>query len=531
MKSKKTLPFVLAAFVLYFQTAAAVHLGPDPPDNIALTPDVRSIALEWDRVVDADYYLVYWGITEDADQGPIEVRNQTDYVKENLDPDTQYYFSVSSVDSQGLEGESSDSIRSRTRPLPPVPPDNFWITAVSDITETSVRLRWDPPAEGTVDVYRIRYGVSSGEYEFRKEAGASAEIALIEGLNANSRYFFNIQSVSKSNDDVSDESEPAGEIIVDTLPDENLPPDVPREISALLTGDREVTVSVDPGNENMVDYAGVIIRYGQTPGELNRSVDAGRDATHVFEDFPLNTTWFFSAVAYDRERGSGRNKSNPTEEISVQVEGMATHTDHFDDFGSGCFIGSLTGREKNREPAYDVTADSNKIGISGGYYLPAESAFDDFYGSSNYPVFLFYEKGLSRHLSIDFKAGYMRSSGKLRTDPSGAPTNVDATFTMIPTSASVNFRFPVFPHVWAFAGIGPDYWYIRETSDLDTRDDTGKWVGGYHGRAGLWLYNTDVAYRHWGMLIETRYSVVDRFGKNDFDPGGWLFLIGGFYSF
>jgi hypothetical protein len=503
--------------------------GLDAPQNIFLAPNTHSITIEWDGVTGTDFYTVYWGTTANLAHEPVDVRGRERHTLSNLRPDTLYFFALSASTNFGQEGVRSATESVRTLPVPPSAPVNFWITDIESITETSVGLVWETPVSSDIDVYRIYYGTVSDQYDRQVEVDGAANNVTVDGLLPNTRYYFNIISIIETSDGLAEESGKAGELIIDTLPD-NMPPDTPEQISGLLTNDREITISITAGNRRMADFSGVVIRYGQTPGMPDHSFDIGTQTRHVFTGLPIQTTWHFEAVAYDH----AGNTSPPTEEISISVDNLESYTDQFEDFKSGCFIRSLGSLgslgETDRKPAYDVNQNKNKIGISGGYYRPSESDFKDFYGRDNYPVFLFYERSLHRYFAIDFKAGYMRSTGKLRAE-SGAMTGLDATFTIVPTSASINFRFPLGSYVWGFAGVGPDYWYVRETSDLAEYDDISKWVGGYHGRAGIWLYNMDSRYSRWGMLFETQYSVVDRFGNNDLDLGGFLFLIGAFYSF
>lgn len=533
IRIRKTFWLIVCLVFAGAWTTTASLSSPDPPENIRLEADINSVTVTWDRVPAAERYYIYWAFsgnrfTEDNRVG-IDDQDQTEYTVEGLEPDTEYDFAMSSGSDHLQEGDLSDppeTIRTLPEERAPEPPENFWRAPQEDWrTETSVRLVWDESPDSDVDEYRIYYGTSSGAYGDPIRVYGDETAVEITDLDSDARHYFNITAMAFVNDE-EEESAKAGEIIVDTLPD-NTPPDAPSGIRAILSDEKEITVTVTPGNENMTDYAGVIIRYGETPGALDDEADTGRSAVLILEDRPLYSTWYFSAVAYD-ETG---NESDPTSEIAITVEEMASFTDRFDDFSSGCFVGSISGSREIRREDYDVTEHRNKAGISGGYLIPAESDFDDHYGTDNYPVFLFYERGLHRYFTADFNAGFMRSSGTLRTAATGSPTGVDATYTMVPVTASLNARFPILPYIWGFVGAGPDYWYIRETSDLDTRDDTSKWIGGYHGRAGLWLYNTDIRYRRWGMMLETRYSVIDRFGKNDVDLGGWMFLIGGFYSF
>jgi hypothetical protein len=61
--------------------------------------------------------------------------------------------------------------------------------------------------------------------------------------------------------------------------------------------------------------------------------------------------------------------------------------------------------------------------------------------------------------------------------------------------------------------------------------EISEWVGGYHGTAGLRFYSADEKYSGIGLLLESSYSQVDRFGANQIDIGGWFFKVGFFKQF
>jgi len=69
------------------------------------------------------------------------------------------------------------------------------------------------------------------------------------------------------------------------------------------------------------------------------------------------------------------------------------------------------------------------------------------------------------------------------------------------------------------------------SAPLNIPTEIEEWVGGFHGKAGLKLYNTDADYKGTGVVLEGSYSQIDRFGDNDTDIGGWTFKFGFFYQF
>lgn len=88
------------------------------------------------------------------------------------------------------------------------------------------------------------------------------------------------------------------------------------------------------------------------------------------------------------------------------------------------------------------------------------------------------------------------------------------------------------PYVVGYIAAGPDYWYCKEETDAESEHPKiEEWVGGFHGKVGVRLYNTDEGFKGTGALIESSYSQLDRFGDNKIDIGGWAFKFGIFYHF
>lgn len=506
------------ASIISVMLISTVCVAADVPTNVQLTADMDSITVTWTGDSEADSFNVYWGTESnqlDNKQNVLDTGDDTHTIT-GLDSKTTYFVAVSSIDN-GLESSQSTarSVTTEGDTEAPATPTGLDVTAPDDITATSVSLEWNENTEDDFASYTLYYRTAANTVT---NLSVDAETRTVTGLSAATRYFFSI--TAKDND--GNESVKSPELIVDTLVDV-LPPFPPESVSAALSDSMTVTVKIQSGNTNMADFTGHILYYGQSPEQLDNQIDIGTALTHDFVGLPENTTWYFSATAYDF---SG-NESTRAEVASVIIEETETFLNRSDDeIDGGCFIGSLLKPE-----IYDVTENRNKIGISSGYYHPAESDFEDFYDHETYPVFLFYERGLFRYLSVDLKAGFLKESGNLRT-VSGAPTEIDSDLTLVPVSASLNLNFPIIPYVWGFVGIGPDYWYYEEETDASGVDnDSSDWVGGYHGRTGLWLYNRDPDFKNWGGLIEVDYSRIDRFGDNKTDIGGWLFLLGLFYSF
>ncbi len=529
----------MIACIVFFMAFMALPSGicqtpPDIPSIEDTKAGSDSITITWTDVSDADIYNIWGGTESDSLSLWKEVADinspegtQSTTIEKDIEPGTTYHIAVSAVDERtdgDIESDRSptETVETKSDTQTPSTPTGFSVTDIDAVTETSVPLQWDENTESDLVSYKIKYGPESNQNGFEQSIDAGGETtATVADLSQDTRYYFTITAV----DDSENESSPSGAIIVDTLPDKN-PPRVPDGISAVLSDDGTITVTVESSNENMADFAGNIVYYGQTSGALDQSVDIGKSGSRKFTDLPQNSTWLFAASAYDVKRGGNQNESQRTDEISAKVEETRGFLDRTGEFQGGCFVGSLRHSEKK----YDPGKNKNKAGAAAGYYLPEQSGFEDFYGNDNYPVFLFYDRLLTDHISVDLKAGYLDRSGNQLTI-SGKKTEISSDFTLVPAGASINYNFPITHYIWAFAGIGPDYWFVEEETEGDSAIQTSDWVGGYHARTGLWLYNRDPRYQNWGGLIEVDYSRIDRFGGNDSDIGGWFFLVGLFYSF
>lgn len=551
------------------------------PQNVTLSATVNSITVTWTREVLAEGYYVYWGTAS----GNLSNREQVDssfntYIISGLQQGTIYYVAVSSF-SAGAESQKSPvkSITTTQDKLAPDAPSGLGVTALSAITGTTVTLRWNANSESDLNHYNVYYGTASGNYATMVEAGENQTASFtITGLTASGRYYFAVTAVDESDN----ESDTSDEIIVDTLPDTRSP-NVPSGVTALMSGLREITIRIENGNSGMVDFAGHVIYFGTEPGNYTESLDIGKNMSHVFDNVQEDLTWYFSVTAYD----AGGNESQGSTESSVQVEDTRAFLDK-ESFDGGCFIVSAgsgrlargwgfallwgiffsfcvgvhrfclrrrmtdgvsmvndaTGRTLISLAAIlmfvgvaasDIRAEEgtpvNMAGVSAGWMIPAESEFEDYYGDDTYPVFAFFERRFGKFFSVAVESGFMKKTGK-RMTLSGGPTEIETKFTLVPVTASLKLHMELIPYVSGFIGAGTDYWYCREKTKEEVSDPRSEeWVGGWHGRAGLMLYNMDPRYKNTGAIVEAVYSQIDRFGGNSQDIGGVTLRLGLFYGF
>lgn len=544
-------------------TAAA---RPAIPYNVTLASTESSITVNWTGDMDATGYYVYYGESSgNLDQRLTVTGTATQETISDLNPGTTYYVAVSAYDNTGESNRSEiKSIATKKDVGKPAVPTGLSVTSVGAITETAVTLKWNKNTDPDLDHYNIYYSLTSGGTDNAATAkNEDAASFTVTGLATASRYYISISAT----DDAENESEKSKPLVVDTLPDTR-PPFTPTRVSGELSDINAITITISSDNAQMADFAGNILYYGQTSGNLDQEVDLGAGSTHTLTNLEVNSTWYFSAISYD----AGGNRSERSEEGSAVVEEAIRYLNQPEDFDGGCFI--QAGREPPDAPKstgfrpmllFSMTAAAlalrrfwkslagallaiallaassfggdaeplglNVIGVCGAYYLPSDSDFTDFYGNDTLLVTAFYERRLAHWVSVDIESGFLQERGHLLTR-SGAETRIQSKFTLIPMAASVNAFYQVWPFVTGYFGVGPDYWYCRE--DMTREDvfpEVEEWVAGCHAKAGVKLYNTDEDYRNTGALIETGYAWMDGFGQNHTDIGGFIFKFGLFYQF
>lgn len=175
--------------------------------------------------------------------------------------------------------------------------------------------------------------------------------------------------------------------------------------------------------------------------------------------------------------------------------------------------------------AGDSVLYKNNFGIKGGFFLPNENDQQDVYDEI-IPFSLFYERMLTRHFSADIDLGYSKTDGTALS-ASSSSTELETELTMYPASVSVNFNYDVAPYMTAFVGLGGDWWFVEEKSEIGEFDSE---VGGWHVKTGLKIFSDELeTFKQVGCLIDVSYTEIDRFGQNDVDLGGWKFNIGLMY--
>ena len=147
-------------------------------------------------------YKVYWGTQDGNYTQSMDVGMSMPVLVSNLNPQTKYYFAVTSyvrVPFGGAESSFSQSVSEIPKDVvPPLPPINV---SVATSSPGQVIVSWDPELTTKLDVagFRLIISISEGgspRVVERRDVGKTEEYTLTLGSGV--EYFFSVESYDKS---------------------------------------------------------------------------------------------------------------------------------------------------------------------------------------------------------------------------------------------------------------------------------------------------------------------------------------------
>ena len=168
---------------LYYELAFEAAL--EAPELEAEATSHTEIALTWNEVEGAENYDVYYYNLK------IATTETTEYVVEDLEPLTEYCFSVVAVNEDGAS-EHSDEVCAETLDLPITAP----VVTAEATSDTTIVLTW-----GTIANAEF-YCVYQGEDSI---AGVTDTVYTVVGLEADTEYCFTVMAVRGSQMELSEE--------------------------------------------------------------------------------------------------------------------------------------------------------------------------------------------------------------------------------------------------------------------------------------------------------------------------------------
>jgi len=188
--------------------------GPEAPTDLVATATAPDrVELEWSASV-SDVGVSFYRIIRDGDE--VATTGSTTYLDTGLEPDTEYQYRISAVDSLGQESELSAPASATTPVEPgPPPPRNLLVTPTGS---TQIDVTWEPPETSThpIQGYRV--------YRDGEVLGFVVTTAFADtGLSPDTEYAYAVSSV----DDRGVEGEPSEEVSGTTDPPADVIPPAP----------------------------------------------------------------------------------------------------------------------------------------------------------------------------------------------------------------------------------------------------------------------------------------------------------------
>jgi hypothetical protein len=283
---------------------------PEAPENVtALATGIQEITIEFDSVLGASSYNIYWGLFTGINK---YVANEiigvtSPYIFTTPIADIRYYFFVTA--ENGL-GESDESNEVNALAIPPIPEAPIDFVATSG--DASINLIWSISAYA--DNYNVYWGDTPGVTQLTG--------TKISGL-LNSEYSFIVPNLYQSYYFVVTAENESGESIdsleVNAIPDP-IVPGIPLNLEGETTASNQITLEWDT-----VTYAeSYNIYWGSLPGvtKTNSSkIEGIIDLTKIIDGFIAGRTYYFAVAAVNPE-GVG----DLSEEISVMAVYILTGT-------------------------------------------------------------------------------------------------------------------------------------------------------------------------------------------------------------
>jgi fibronectin type 3 domain-containing protein len=173
--------------------------APAAPQNLSTTvQSASSISLSWSAVTGAASYKVYRSTGDTGAYADIGTATDASYTDAGLTASTAYYYKVSAVDSEDLEGARSTSASATTNaaepetPAPPAAPQD--LSAEADLPG-SISLSWSI-VTGAAAYKVYRSSSSSGAYAV---IDTVAGITYTDtGLTASTAYYYKVSAVNST---------------------------------------------------------------------------------------------------------------------------------------------------------------------------------------------------------------------------------------------------------------------------------------------------------------------------------------------
>ncbi len=545
-----------------FTVQGVLQVGSQPWE-VAVTPDganayVTNSAQDSVSIIDTINFTVLVSRL-DVGAGPQGVA---------VTPDGQYALVVNADDNTvSVITDSSFITVSSVQP-----------SALNGVTTTQSTITWKSDVAGA---YQVEVGgdgtIGTGLVVDQGQAAASANISsivqssdLTQGDGSYNIFIY----VTDSSGNVG---RGATQLILDTTP-----PDPPTQVAAQPGGTGKLTISWTASVDNVSGIANYLVYFGTSSGTYDAPGSpmtvTGSATSALLSNLEDGVTIYAAVQAVD---GAG-NES----QLSVETSGTPIAVVGATNSG-GCFIQTVNGdaaplarpilvflagvlvvgaalafqrlRKYNNKgrilfwalmclasalllapqsgQAFDLNTNGLSCSFKAGYFIPEGDLVDEAYDNgfiTEFDVSWLNTTNLETSIGVGavFLSGNALDSNGNRVD------SVNADLYYIPANLTIRYRFQFAPTQPAipYLGVGVVGAYYNE--EVDNEPSNSGWTYGYRGELGCRVsllslaptdmgeFNKMVGTRDAYFFVEGNYSVIDRFGQQDFGLGG-IGLMGG----
>ncbi|WP_144941335.1 fibronectin type III domain-containing protein [Paenibacillus sp. 32O-W] len=254
-----------------------------------------SVKLSWPSATD-NVGVTGYRICADEVEYKTAGGNENAIIVTGLTAETSYAFKVTAYDEAGNESAALTAL-AKTLPQPTEPDTEApqWSDdselAVSDVTQTSVKLSW-PSATDNVGVTGYRIYVDDVEY---KTAGGNENALIVNGLTAETSYRFKVTAYDEAGNESAELSASAKTLPQPMEPDTEAPrwPD-----GSELTVSDITQTSVKLTWPSAIDNVGVT-GYRIYVDEVEYKAVGGNVKGTMINGLATNTSYTFKVTAYD----------------------------------------------------------------------------------------------------------------------------------------------------------------------------------------------------------------------------------------
>ncbi|MFQ6028300.1 MAG: phytase, partial [Dehalococcoidia bacterium] len=267
---------------------------PSAPGNLTATASGNSINLSWSAATDPDSGISSYNIYRDTVGGtgksliasvPGATLGYTDTPPTDND---QYFYQVSAVNGQSLEGNKSNEA-SALMDRVPAAPTGLTATPADD----SISLDWADNSEGDLAGYNVyRSEASGGPYQKLNTGGLVATSTYLDGTVVNgTTYYYVVTAQDLAGQESANSSQVSGSL-------SDAPPSVPTGLSA-IAGNSQVSLDWPDNGEG--DLAGYNVYRSETPGSPYQKLNVGLVTSSSYLDGTVvnGATYYYVVTAED----------------------------------------------------------------------------------------------------------------------------------------------------------------------------------------------------------------------------------------